>query len=158
MIIPLVEILCIIVLIMVFSTLIIEERKNRVKRINAVKLKGYWDGSERRGADRLNLSLDVKYFENGNASGVKTIDISAKGIRLVLDEKFVKDITLRLEIRLPDDNHLIKARGIVVWCEEESEEGSSKRLFSTGIKFYDFHGKDEKRLFDFIYKQQPQSL
>lgn len=123
-----------------------------------VKVKGYWDGSNRRSVDRYNITLKVKYYANGTPLAGHASDISTKGIKLLLDEKFEKGSLLRLEISLPNQPHIIRASGEVMWTEEatEDEKLSSKRLFNTGIKFSRFHNLDDKKLFDFIYGLQPQ--
>ncbi|GAG39662.1 unnamed protein product [marine sediment metagenome] len=158
MIILFIEVLIIIVLAMMFSTLLIDQRKNRAREMRVIKLKGYWDGGERRSTDRLNLSLEVKYSLNGKTDDVKTVDISAKGIRLLMDEKIEKGTAMRLDIKLPGQKRLVKASAAVVWTAEskEDEKFSAKRLFNTGIKFHSFQKNGEKQLFDFIYSLQPQ--
>ncbi|MGB2705652.1 MAG: PilZ domain-containing protein [Candidatus Omnitrophota bacterium] len=153
-----IELLIIVILVMIFSMLIVDDRRNRTRGMHLVKLKGYWDGAERRSVDRLNISLQVKYFENGTAQAVKSADISLGGIRLLLDEKIEKGTPLRVEIKLPDESSLIKARGKVVWAEESQEDEKTylKRLFNTGIKFSKFQDSDDRRLFDFIRNLQAQ--
>ncbi|OGW75789.1 MAG: hypothetical protein A2Z72_05235 [Omnitrophica bacterium RBG_13_46_9] len=153
MIIFLIEILCIFILIMILSVLIIDERKIRQASMHLAKLKGYWDGSERRNLDRMNISLEVRYFMNGLSAKAKSLDITTKGIRIVMDEKFEEGRPLRLEIKLPDNSHIIRANGEVVWSKEspEDEKDSPRRVFNTGIKFYKFQAADEKKLFDFIH-------
>ncbi len=157
MIILAIEGLIILICVMIFSTLIIDEKKNRKRGMRAVKLKGFWNGSDRRTTDRLNITLEVKYFINARVTTSKSMDISTKGIRLLLDEKIEKTTPLGLEIKIPDQSRLIKAAGEVVWAEEsiEDEKIAAKRLFNTGIKFSKFQAADEKRLFDFIYSLQP---
>ena len=153
-----IEGLIIFICIMIFSTLIIDEKKNRKRGMHVVKLKGFWDGPDRRSVDRLNITLEVKYFINAKIATSKSADISTKGIRLLLDEKIEKTTSLRLEIKIPDQNRLIKVVGEVVWTEESGgdEKIAAKRLFNTGIKFSKFReNTDEKRLFDFIYSKQP---
>lgn len=152
-----IEGLIILICVMIFSTLIIDEKKNRERGMRAVKLKGFWDGSDRRTTDRLDITLEVKYFINTRITTSKSADISTKGIRLLLDEKIEKTTPLRLEIKIPDQSRLIKAAGEVVWAEESIEDKkiAAKRLFNTGIKFSKFQATDEKRLFDFIYSLQP---
>lgn len=148
-----IEVLIIIVLVMILSMLIIDERKKRSRNMRVVTLKGYWNGTERRSLMRLNVSLEVKYFTNSKPIYAKSVDISTKGIRLLLDEKIEKGTPLRLEIKLPGEEHLIKARGDVVWTEEsiEDEKESAKRLFNTGIQFGKFQNSDDKRLFNFVH-------
>ena len=153
-----IEGLIILICVMIFSTLIIDEKKNRKRGMRAVKLEGFWDGSDRRTVERLNITLEVKYFINERISISKSADISTKGIRLLLDEKIEKTTPLRLEIKIPDQSRLIRADGEVVWAKESigDEKIAAKRLFNTGIKFSKFReDTDEKRLFDFIYSRQP---
>jgi len=153
-----IEGLIILICVMIFSTLIIDEKKNRKRGMRAVRLKGFWDGGNRRTVDRLNITLEVKYFINARVITSKSRDISTKGIRLLLDEKIEKTTSLRLEIKIPDQSRLIKVVGEVVWTEESGgdEKIAAKRLFNTGIKFSKFRGNtDEKRLFDFIHSKQP---
>jgi c-di-GMP-binding flagellar brake protein YcgR len=156
MIVLLIEVLCVLILVMILSTIIIDERKNRVLSMHHVKLKGYWDGGERRSFERVGIDLDVKYFLNGTPLDARSKNISTKGVGLLLDEKFAKKTPLRLEIKLPNTNHIIRASGEVVWSNEATGEKktSEKRLFNTGIKFSRFQSDDEKRLFTFIYNLQ----
>jgi c-di-GMP-binding flagellar brake protein YcgR len=152
-----IEILCVFVLAMILSTVLLEERKRQRQGMRPVRLEGYWKGDERRGSERLNVSLEVKYFINGKTANVKSMDISASGIRLTLDEKMERGTILRLEIKMPGQNRIIKASGEIVWSKEAAEEGkATKRLFNTGIKFLKLGKNDEKKLFDFIYSVKPQ--
>lgn len=145
--------LCIFVLAMTLSTLICDEKKRRSREMNLVKLKGYWSGDDRRSTDRLNISFEVKCIADGKVRVSKSMDISAKGIRLLLDERFEKGIPLVLSMRLPGRKKVIKASGMVVWTSEsnEDEKNSPKRLFNTGIKFFRFQNAGEKELFDFMH-------
>jgi len=148
-----IEILCILILAMILSTTLVDEKKEHAKDLRTVKLRGYWEGDERRAAERLEASLEVKYYINGKIANVKSVNISTKGIRLILDEKLEAGTLLRLEIRVPQHTHIIKATGEVVWSQEsaEDEKAQAKRFFNTGIKFLKFNKGDEGELFDFIH-------
>ena len=148
----LIQILCLGVLAMILACLFTDEKKNRLNNMRIVKLRGYWDGSERRSVERFDIDLPVRYYLNGNSVSAKGADISTKGIRLLLDEKFKKDTHLKLEIKLNGHSHLVRARGRVAWSSEALEESkkAERRLFNTGIKFSSFHDGGEKELFDFI--------
>jgi len=148
-----IEILLVVVLAMILSTVFIDERKNRLRNMRSTTLAGYWDGGERRSITRLNITLEVKYFRNNHSSNVRSMDISARGVRLLLDEKLEKETVLRLEIRLPDQAQIVRSGGKVVWVEElaEDEKVAPKRLFNTGIEFFNFPDTDSKRLFDFLH-------
>lgn len=152
-----IEILCIFILAMIFSAAVIDERKKNIKNMRPIKMKGYWDGRERRNTDRLNIILEVKYYIDGKIAAIKSVDISAGGIRLLLDEKIERKTVLHLEMKLPNHEHIIKTTGEVVWSKEsiEDEKGTAKRLFSTGVKFLKFHKDDEKEFFDFIHSLKP---
>lgn len=153
-----IEVLSVIILAMMLWTVFIDEKRSRRRDMRVVKLKGFWDGGERRSTDRMSVTLGVKCFRNGKSNNVESVDISAKGIRLLLDEKFEKGLPLRLEIKLPDQEKFIRAKGDVVWSNEatDGDRDPVKRLFNTGIKFSSFYDTDEKRLFDFIYRTQPE--
>jgi len=159
MIILAIEVLIGIILIMILAALFLDEKKNREHGMHAVRLKGYWDGGERRTVERFNIMLDVRYALNGKTIPTKSADISTKGIKVLMDERLECKTPIRIEIKLPQDQHFIKARGQVAWSSEakEDEVNSAKRLFNTGIKFYTFQGNGEKRLFDFIYNPQAYS-
>lgn len=156
MIFMLIQVLTIAILTLILTTLFLDEKKKRENSMHAVKLKGYWDGGDRRGTDRLNIALDVRYT-NGKSSSAKSMNLSTKGIRLLLDERLKKGTPLYLEIKLPGEGDIVKAQGEVVWCAEslEDEKDSEKRLFNTGIKFYKFPTSAEKSLFNFIHNLQP---
>lgn len=152
MVLLLIEFLIIIILIMTLSVLVVDERKIRSRSLHPVKLKGYWGGKERRSVERLNISLEVKYSINGKSYSGKSIDISARGVRLLLDEKIETGSPIHLEIRIPDQKRLVRTGGEIVWTAESNEgnKNTGKRFFNTGIKFYKFSDHDEKKLFDFI--------
>ena len=147
-----IEILCVVILAMILSTVFFDERKNRKANLRPMKVKGYWEGDNRRSIGRFNVCLGVKYSTNGKFARVKSVDISTRGIRLLLDEKLEKGVPLRMEIKIPTKKETIKTTGEVAWSEESNEDksGSSKRLFNTGIKFFRVQANDEKKLFDFI--------
>ena len=152
MILLVIEALCVIILVMILSMLVIDEKKRHARSLVVVQLKGYWDGDERRSTDRLNLTLEVKYEFDGRVKVSQSKDISEKGIRLLLGERIEKDSPIIITIRLPNQHRPIRAAGWVVWTNEASKEAElgNKRLFNTGIKFSKFHDTGEKRLFDFI--------
>ncbi len=161
MIILAIETLIILICVMIFSTLIIDEKRKRKRELRSIKMKGFWEGGDRRKDERLNVILEVKYSIGQitvASKTSKTKDISTKGICLLLDEKIEKMTPLRLEIKVPDQNRLIKGMGEIVWADEAIEDGkhSAKRLFNTGIKISNFREADEKRFFDFIYSLKHQ--
>ncbi len=156
MLILLVEVLCVIVLVMIFSTLLLDERRNRERDLSLIKLKGYWDGDERRTTDRLNVTMEVRYHLNGRSAVSRSMDISTKGIRILLDERIDKGTPIAVTMRIPGKNHLIQASGSIVWSSESKNESNdpNKRFFNTGIKFYSFRDSGERNLFNFIHEME----
>jgi len=144
---------------MILSTLIFDEKRRHGREMNFVQLKGFWSGDDRRSTDRLHISFEVKYIADGKVRISKGMDISTKGIRLLLDERFEKGTPLVLSIRLPDRKKVIRASGMVVWTSEslEDKKKSPKRLFNTGIKFFRFQDSGEKELFDFMHSLECKS-
>lgn len=153
MIIFILEAICILVLIGILVTLVIEEQKKRRRKMQPVKLKGYWHENDRRNVERLNISLDVRYAINGEINKVKSLDVSTEGVRLLLTDRLEKGTPLSLEVKLPDYKNTVKLNGEVIWAEESiaDEKKTNKRLFATGIKFSKFHDPDEKKLFTYLY-------
>lgn len=149
----LIETLIITVLVMIMVTLIVDESNHRKRSKHLVRLKGYWNGKNRRQVERYNVTLDVSYIINHNLRLSKSRDISTKGIGLVLEEKLVRKTPLSLDIKIDGLKEAIKAKGRVMWSSEavEDEKYSPKRLFNTGIKFIRFDDPShEKKLFDYI--------
>ena len=153
MIILAIEVLCVIILGIILMTVIIDEKKNHTRKMRMVKLEGYWSGTERRSTARLNVSLEVKYSINGKISDTRSINISARGVGLLLDEKIKEGTILGLEIKIPREERIVKVTSKVVWSREspEDEKNSTKRFFNTGLRFFKFQKNDAKRLFDFIH-------
>ena len=152
-----IEILCVFILTMTLSALTLDERRKRKTNLRQIKVKGYWEGEERRAINRFDVCLGVKYSTNGKFARVKSVNMSTRGIRLLLDEKLEKGAPLRMEIKIPTKKETVKTTGEVAWSEEsgEDEKGSPKRLFNTGIKFLKVRADDEKKLFDFIHDTEP---
>ena len=156
-----IEFLIIIVLCLILFVLFFEEKKTRTSSLHPVRLRGYWDGANRRTVERLDVSLEVSYYANGVRLNAKGLDISTRGIRLLLDEKLENGMMLRLEIKIPNQEKIIRGTGEIVWSkksiEDEKKTDGSRRLFNTGIKFLKFNPEEEKRLFNFIRTLQSQA-
>ena len=152
MILLLIGFLTVAILVITLSVLIIDERREGAKSLHSVKLKGYWAEKDRRSVERMDVSLEVKYSINGKSYNGKSVDISSKGVRLLLDEKIETGSPINLEIRIPNQKHLLRTGSEIVWTTESKEDSvnTGKRFFNTGIKFYKFYDHDEKKLFDFI--------
>ncbi|MFH1381169.1 MAG: PilZ domain-containing protein, partial [Candidatus Omnitrophota bacterium] len=113
-----IAILCGTILGVMLISVLLDEKKRRERDTHLVKLKGYWDGRNRRTSDRLNINLQVKYSTGGKITHTKSMDISARGIRLLLEEKIEKNTPIRLEIHLPNQERTVKTNGEVAWTQE----------------------------------------
>ncbi|NQT21815.1 MAG: PilZ domain-containing protein [Candidatus Omnitrophica bacterium] len=149
----LIEILLILILAMIMLTLIVDETNHKKRTKHLVKLKGYWDGKERRRVMRHNVNLDVRYSINHAFKNTTSRDISSHGVGLILEEKLERKTPLSVEIVINGNNEPIKAKARVMWAKEafDEEKFTPKRLFHTGIKFVRFTNTlQEKKLFDYI--------
>jgi len=148
-----IEALCVIVLCLILVAIIFDDRKNRNHAMRLIKLKGYWDGGERRSTERLNISLPIRYGAGGNITVSKSADLSERGVRLLLEERLEIGAPLTLEIQLPNVSRPVKATGEVAWVQEalEDKKAPAKRLFNTGIRLRKFHNSDGEKLFEFIH-------
>ena len=157
----LVELLIILVLLMTIVTLVFDEINHRKRAKHLVKIKEYWNGSERRRVERYNATLDVSYSINHKLKNSKTKDISTHGLGLILEEKLERKTPLLIEIKIDGVKDPIKAKAHVMWSKEaiEDEKYSPKRLFLTGIKFSRFSDSpQEKKLFDYIRTLEKESF
>lgn len=154
-----VGILCILVLITVLSTVFLDERKKSKDKTRPVILDGFWQGNDRRSTARLNVTLNVRYSVDGKHVHVESVDVSTRGIRLTLDEKFEKGTVLRLEIKLPGSHGAIKALGEIAWSDSArpAHKNPSKRFFTSGIKFVKLDKPGETKLFNFIRSLKPRA-
>lgn len=88
---------------------------------------------DRRGSDRYgtNEALDLKIVfssENPNLLGKRisgsTVDISASGLRIELNQQITIDSVLDVWVRLKDSNKKYFLTGNVRWCREIGSKGN----------------------------------
>ena len=103
-------------LFLILATLVMQERRLGVAKTSSGKMRGYWDGQERRKDVRINTALAAKYsVEPITQSKTKTVskNISMGGILLELSEKLFPPTQVLLDIFLPNENSPIAAKGEV---------------------------------------------
>ena len=146
---PLLITLLAIVLFLLFR----HEGEAAKKAIPHAEIKEFWDGRERRRYVRFKKSLDVTYALDKRplSNNCKTVDISRGGMRLLLGEKLAKGTTLVLRVALPHSTKAAEVRGSVAWSSEAQELGASdRRLFCSGIEFFDAKGRSIEEILSYI--------
>jgi len=107
-------------------------------------------GKERRRFPRIHTPPIVLYrcADEVPPLGVKRLDISKGGIRLLLPED-PKDKVIQLMIYLPNHHHRpISAIGKAIWTKvRETEEG---KFFETGMEFTQLEQPDKAEIATFI--------
>lgn len=79
-----------------------------------------------------------------------TENISATGIRIILQEKLSVSTMVDLELFLSDREGHLKCKGQIVWIREISPTGTEPHLFDTGIKFIDVNDSEREELKKFV--------
>lgn len=134
------EILFIVLLVMIFYMVFVNERISTRDRLPQATLEEYWGGKERRRYVRFKKTIEMTYTVSTKISAEavngKTLDISQGGIKLLLCEKLPVGTILCLKLYFPDSKKTAEARGEVVWSEDKDEtDQSGKRFFHSGIRF-----------------------
>src|SRR5690606_22583718 len=80
-----------------------------------------------------------------------TVDISAGGVQLRLEDPLPRGMFYRVEIDLPDDPVVMRAQ-IVRSTVRELPDGRTHRLY--GLKFVGARTRDEDRIVRFIFAEQ----
>lgn len=93
---------------------------------------------EMRQATRLSLSIPVSYRVKGALDKwhfTTSQDYSSSGIRLVLLSVVRPGMDIELNIKLPEVDHAIHMRGVVVWVAQTSHRHAQHRVVECGIVF-----------------------
>ena len=149
------EILMITVLVIALIILILEESKIKKSKIPRGTVKEYWNGQERRQAQRVNVSLVVRYSiekkHHVKLDGHMR-DVSSGGMQLLVNEKLPDATILLLEFELPVTKKPICAEGKVIWSKGNFSERDElgRRVFQTGIQFVNIKPEDKNRLAEYI--------
>ena len=114
------EIVFICILAMMLVIVRKEESSSWKARMPAGRIEQYWDGSERRRFVRFDTGLSMHYnvIRSGDSYEVVSGDVSEGGMRLLIDKKLERGLTIDMEIRTSKGGAAIRARGLVVWCNE----------------------------------------
>ncbi len=77
-------------------------------------------GSERRGEDRVPLSIAVEYGSIGDFLEDETANLSLGGMFIVTDSPSAEGTVLDLQFCLPGRAEPVRTRGIVIWVENDT--------------------------------------
>ena len=109
---------------------------------------------EQRKAFRSQLRLPVRYVtgEGTKVEGTTlTRDVGQNGLAIILPEQVPLGAPVNLEIRLPENNRRILAKGKVVWQTELANRSSvSGSRYATGLQFTRVDEGDRKELVDLV--------
>ncbi|RKY35831.1 MAG: hypothetical protein DRP69_00300 [Candidatus Duberdicusella sinuisediminis] len=104
---------------------------------------------ERRRFPRLNYPCKLILEEGDETYSIHTENLSAGGLRVILDEKLAINTPLRIELELGWKD--IKCKGRVVWATDiKSLRTEKTNLFDTGIEFTQIEPQDRKTLRELI--------
>ena len=104
---------------------------------------------ERRKFPRLKYPCKLILGAEEKAYSLHTENISAGGLRVILDKKLAINTPLRIELELGLKD--VKCKGRVVWVTEiKSLEAGKANLFDTGIEFTQIEPQDRKFLAELI--------
>jgi len=151
-----IEILFIILLAVVLFLIVKTDGLFAKCRSRHAKAEGCWAGKDRRRYPRFAEALGVSYVilekNTSKKSSTHTINISAGGIKLILDEKLSVGTFLNLKIAIPASRQMTEMEGEVVWTEDaqDVQEPSGKRFFYSGIRFSSIKDPSGKYLIDYI--------
>ena len=95
-------------------------------------------GAERRRHVRFDSLLDIRYtMKKGNhTNDAKSRDISAGGLRLLVDKKLEQGTVLYIDVLRDNGLDPISLEGRVAWCNEAKDktQGMDRRQFHVGIE------------------------
>ncbi|MFC1577051.1 PilZ domain-containing protein [Candidatus Omnitrophota bacterium] len=133
-----------------------DEWEIRRKIRSIALLEKYWDGRERRRYVRLDTEVEMRYKEivkkGRSAGGARGVDISDKGMRLLVDKKMENGTLLDLSFAASKASGPIRVLGSVVWCNEakDKEDLRDKKLFHVGLRITDIREPSRGLFADYI--------
>ncbi len=114
--------------------------------------------TERRAFPRANIDCRVNIFLGLRimAFNSATVNVSAGGIRIVLEEKLDASAPVRLQLSplhemVPIKSMPIECSAEAVWSAQKEGEPKGQRSFDTGFKFTEIDADDKDRLRSAVY-------
>ena len=101
-----------------------------------------WDFVERRNFVRVKIPCTITLFQPRDLTlGCQTENISAGGIRVLLNKRLPISSTINLALYLTDKDPLV-CQGRVVWSFARTMKDPDTIIFDTGIEFSAIEEKD----------------
>lgn len=103
---------------------------------------------EKRAFPRANISCKIStvFGERLLVFNSHTENISAGGIRVIIEEKIAYSTIVDLELFLLDREKPLKCKGRIVWANEMKPTKINPRLFNTGIQFIEISNSDQEEI------------
>jgi len=107
---------------------------------------------EKRKFPRVNITckISVTFADRLLVFNTHTENISAAGIRIILQEKLNISTMLDIELFLLGKEIPIRSKGRVVWADEITPVGIRHRLFDTGIEFIEINDYNREEIIKFV--------
>jgi c-di-GMP-binding flagellar brake protein YcgR len=112
-----------------------------------------WPNEDRREHRRFPDGVTVEYGieKRPHLKGGKVVNMSKGGMKLLLDEKLSEGDIIDLKIYMPGKKDAAEVEAQVVWTKDaQTEDGSGKRFFHSGIKFIAIKESADNRITDYI--------
>jgi len=122
-----------------------EERREFIRLDSAAKPD---TAKERRGYVRLDASSEILYAVEGRNERPKMVllqDVSIDGLRLFCHEILKENDVLKITLRIPGIEGLLKVKGKVKWQQKIDDD-----VYNTGIQFTQIEAQDKEKLANFI--------
>lgn len=97
-----------------------------------LKIAPIWTRKEKRRSQRLHADFDVKCFVHERESIGRCVDISAGGMRLMMEECLPVMTRLRIQFQIAQDEPMMTFQAMVIH-HEPAKDGSNR--FEVGLKF-----------------------
>ena len=107
---------------------------------------------EKRKFPRVNITckLSVVFADRLLVFNTHTENMSAAGIRVILQEKLNISTMVDIDLFLLGKEIPIRCKGRVVWANEITPVGIRHRLFDTGIEFIEINDYNREEIIKFV--------
>jgi c-di-GMP-binding flagellar brake protein YcgR len=111
-----------------------------------------WSGLDQRAFPRFDTRCDIAIHDRQFGTGlkVKTQNLGAGGVCVMLEQGLEKLSQVRLRLALSESEKPIECDGKVVWMVPSTDPTSRKVSFDTGIEFVNLSSEDRARIERFI--------
>ncbi len=107
---------------------------------------------EKRKFPRVNIPCKIScvFGERLLVFNNHTENLSATGMRVILEEKLSISTIVDIELLLLDREKHLKCKGQIVWTKEINPPETEPRIFDIGIKFIEINDSSQEELKKFV--------